>query len=221
MTGKACHVLLTASCLLLARIPVALAGHEEMADPVAAHGAAVESAHGATEAAHGEGGAGLPQFDPSSFASQVFWLAIAFAVLYIFFARKALPALGDVLQKREGHIRSTLVSAKHQKETAEKLQAEYERDLESARQEATGAFSDIEQLIKQKSEAKNRAFHEGAVIRIEKTEEEIEKAKSAAMDDMQSLAAEIASQAAEKIIGVETDINQAKTVVRSLKAKAA
>jgi F-type H+-transporting ATPase subunit b len=52
-------------------------------------------------------------------------------------------------------------------------------------------------------------------------EGEINKAKAAAMEDMQHLAAEIASMAAEKIIGVETDIDQAKTVVRSLKAKAA
>ena len=47
------------------------------------------------------------------------------------------------------------------------------------------------------------------------------KAKAATMEDMQHLAAEIASKAAEKIIGIETDIDQAKTVVRSLKAKAA
>ena len=49
-------------------------------------------------------------------------------------------------------------------------------------------------------------------------------AKAAAMEDMASLAAEIASKAAEKIIGVETDIKQAKDVVKSIhdsKAKAA
>lgn len=228
MTGKARHILLTASCLLLARVPAALAEPvaEHGTDPVAAHGAAVDAAHaaaahGAADAAHGGGGVGLPQFDPSSFLSQVFWLAIAFAVLYIFFSKKALPDIGAVLKKRDVHIRSTLEAAKRQKEVAEGLQAEYERDIDNARQDATSAFMGVEKEIKQNSEAQNRAFQKRAAERIEKTEKDIDKAKTAAMEDMHSLAAEIASQAAEKIIGIESDIDEAKTVVRSLKAKAA
>ncbi|MGB4106748.1 MAG: hypothetical protein WBK55_03005 [Alphaproteobacteria bacterium] len=232
MSGKVCHILLTASCLLLARIPVALAEEsvaEHGTDPLAAHDAAMDAAHtdaataahGAADAAHGGGGVGLPQFDPSSFLSQVFWLAIAFAVLYIFFSKKTLPDIGAVLKKRDVHIRSTLEAAKRQKEVAEGLQAEYERDIESARQDATSAFTAVEKEIKQKSEAGYRAFKERATERIEKMEKDIEKAKIAAMEDMHSLAAEIASQAAEKIIGIESDIDEVKTVVRSLKAKAA
>ena len=40
--------------------------------------------------------------------------------------------------------------------------------------------------------------------------------KHQAMDDMNNIAAEIASAAAEKIVGLSTDLNQAKTVVQSL-----
>jgi F-type H+-transporting ATPase subunit b len=225
---KVRHTLLWAVCLLLARIPAAMAEpapeHGET-DPMAAHGAAVDAAHadaahGAADAAHG-GGVGLPQFDPSSFASQVFWLAIMFVVLYAFFSKKALPDIGAVMKKRDSHIRGALESAKRQKEVAEGLQAEYERDIENARLEATGAFTAVEKAIKEKADAGYKTFQQNAAKQIEKTEAEIEKAKAAAMEDMHSLAAEIASQAAEKIIGVETDLDQAKTLVRSLKAKAA
>lgn len=223
------HSLLWAVCLLLVRVPAAMAEpapeHGEV-DPVAAHGAAVDAAHAdaahaAADAAHGGGGVGLPQFDPSSFASQVFWLAIMFVVLYVFFSKKALPELGAVMKKRDVHIRGALESAKRQKEVAEGLQAEYERNIENARLEATGAFTAAEKAIKEKADAGYKTFQQNAAKQIEKTEAEIEKAKTAAMEDMHSLAAEIASKAAEKIIGVETDLDQAKTLVRSLKAKAA
>jgi F-type H+-transporting ATPase subunit b len=233
------HFMVLAAGFVLARIPVASAAeatHEAVdphADPIAAHDAAVEGAHGAADAsgvvdphaaadaAHGGGGVGLPQFDPSSFSSQVFWLAIAFAILYIVFSKKTLPEIGAVLKKREGHIRSTLEAAKRQKEVAEGLQAEYERDIENARADATSAFTEAEKSIKAKSDAQYRAFQERAAKEIEATEKDIAKAKALAMEDMQHLAAEIAAQAAEKIIGVESDINEAKTVVKSLKAKAA
>ncbi len=192
-------------------------------DPQTAHDAAVTAAHGAGDAVQGvhEGGGGLPQFDPSSFASQVFWLAIAFAVLYVVFSRKTLPDIGSVLKKRETFVRSTLDSAKRQKEVAEGLQRDYERDIENARMDATGAFRDVEKAIKQKADADYKAFQSRAIEQIRKSETEIESAKARAMDDMQSFVAEIASKASERIIGVETDIDQAQTVVRALKTKAA
>ncbi len=230
MTKTVRHILISSASLLLTHgyaWAEAAAGHGEM-DPQAAHEAAVDAAHGAadaahgaTDAAHGGGGVGLPQFDPSSFTSQMFWLAIAFAILYVFFSKKTLPDIARVLKRRDDHIRSTLEAAKRQKEVAEGLQRDYERDIEKARQDATSAFTDVEKSIKDRAERENKAFQNRAADRTDKAEQDIEKAKAAAMEDMQHLAAEIASKAAEKIIGIETDIDQAKTVVRSLKSKAA
>lgn len=206
---------------------------EQAADPLADHAAAHAEAtaeHGGGTDGHageagehgtGHGSGGLPQLNPASFPSQIFWLVITFAIMFVFLSRMILPNIGGVLKKRETHIRSTLDAAKRQKEVAEGLQSEYERDIENARLEATGAFTGVEREIKERADAEYRSFQERAAGQIQATEKEIQKAKAAAMEDMQHLAAEIASQAAEKIIGVETDINEAKTVVRSLKAKAA
>lgn len=183
------------------------------------HAWAEEAAGAAADGA--KKGIGLPQFDPSSYPSQVFWLAITFAVLYIVFSKKTLPEIGGVLQKREEYVGGLLTSAKEQKERAEKLQAEYEAGLESARQEATKAYVDVEKAVKAKAEKQGKAFQEKAAEKTGATEKSIEKAKAGAMEDMQHLAAEIAQQAAAKIIGIEPGLDEAKSVVKSIKAKAA
>ena len=46
----------------------------------AAHGAA-DAAHHAADAAHGSGG--MPQLDTTSYPSQIFWLAVSFAILFL------------------------------------------------------------------------------------------------------------------------------------------
>ena len=175
--------------------------------------------HGAAEKS-----AGLPQFDPSSFASQVFWLAIAFAILYIFFSKKTLPEISSVIESRKEHIQSDLTSAEELKAEAEGVQEAYETILEEARQKSSTSFAKAEAKIKEKTNEVYQDFQARSAKEITAKEKAIEKAKADAMDEMNVLAAEIAREAAEKIIGVETDLKQAKTVVKSLhtsRAKAA
>ena len=42
----------------------------------------------------------MPQFDPSTFSSQLFWLLICFLVLYWIVAKFAVPRIGDILEQR-------------------------------------------------------------------------------------------------------------------------
>lgn len=200
--------------------PAAAEGEALIHDAAQAEGHAVEEHN-----AEGHGGehksGGLPQFNPASFPSQVFWLAITFAFLYTFFSRKTLPNIAAILSGRDGHIRSHLDRATQQKETAETLRQEYETEMKRAHEQALGAFTKAEQDMKAKADSRQKDFQKKSEETVEKLQDSIEKAKAGAMEDMHALAAEIASKAAEKIIGVETDIDQAKTVVRSIKAKAA
>ena len=42
----------------------------------------------------------MPQFDPTTFASQLFWLAVTFVLLFIVVSQFAIPRLGEVLEQR-------------------------------------------------------------------------------------------------------------------------
>ena len=47
----------------------------------------------------------MPQFDSSTFASQIFWLVITFGGLYFALTRTALPKIADVLEARTDQLR--------------------------------------------------------------------------------------------------------------------
>lgn len=181
------------------------------------HEHAVDAAHHAGEHAS----SGLPQFDPSTYPSQLFWLAITFIVLYIVFSKSVLPALGSTIESRRDHIQSDLDTAKQMKDEAEKVHAAYEEALIEARTQASALMLKSEEKIKAKAAKKLDSLREKSLEQTQKAEVELEKAKAEAMKDMDAIAAEVASKAAEKIVGVSTDIKKAKSVVDNINKKAA
>lgn len=174
-----------------------------------------EGIEGAEHAAKG----GLPQFDPEWFVSQLFWLAIAFGVLYFIFAKKTLPDISGVIENRKNHIESDL-------ETAEKLTAEadavhdaYHTGLTKAQGDAAKAITDVENNMKVKAAAAQESFRARSEAEVKAAEARVIAAKNAAMNDMNAIAADAASKAVEKIIG-KTDSSKVKAIVESMNGKA-
>ena len=164
---------------------------------------------------------GLPQMDTTWFPSQVFWLAVTFFCLYVIFSRKVLPEISVTLENRRTQIEGDLENAQELKEEAEKVHQAYEEILDEARKKSSDAFKKVDESIKKKSNEKLEKFRERAADENAKTEKLINDAKNAAMEDMESTAAEVASVAAEKIVGISTDINKAKDLVKNIGKKAA
>ena len=189
------------------------------------HDVSVPGAEGHAEAGHAASGGGLPQLDATTFPSQLFWLAIAFAILYLIFSKKALPGISGFMENRQNHSRGDMEIAEKLKDDASTAQKAYEDSLQNARDEALQVMQLIQEKIKTKAEKQAESFRQKADKEMQECERNLLAAKEEAMDDMNMIAAEIASEAAKKIVGINPDIEQAKTVVKSLsnytKAKAA
>jgi F-type H+-transporting ATPase subunit b len=179
-------------------------------------GHALETGHDAAEA-HSSGG--LPQFDPTSFSSQVFWLLIAFAFLYVFFSRKTLPAISSVIENRREQVKGDRDTAERLKNEAEAVLLAYENGLETARAESARLSAEAVEASKKAAETAMEALRQKAETQMAALETRLNEGKSQVMDEMNTIAAEIAAEAAEKIVGISTDINQARTVVQSLNFK--
>jgi len=62
----------------------------------------------------------MPQFDSSSFLSQIFWLAICFATLYFAMKKVYLPRITEILAQRRKNIEhDSLISQELYKKTQE------------------------------------------------------------------------------------------------------
>ncbi|HOO82455.1 MAG TPA: hypothetical protein PK513_08135 [Alphaproteobacteria bacterium] len=164
---------------------------------------------------------GLPQMDPTWFPSQIFWLAVTFLCLYVILSRKILPEISGTLEARRMQIQEDLDSAQSLKEEAEDVHQAYDEILDGARKKASELFERAEEDIKTTTNKKLDELRERANKENTETEKQIEKAKTDAMADMYAVAAEIASLAAEKIVGISTDIDQAKSLVKNIDKKAA
>src|SRR5689334_1958446 len=98
------------------------------------HGEAKTGTH--TEADGGQHGGSFPPFDPSTFASQLVSLVIAFVALYIIVSRFALPRVGGIIEARQNVIEGDLAQAQKLKDESEAALKAYETELAAARSRA-------------------------------------------------------------------------------------
>ena len=74
----------------------------------------------------------MPQLDPSTFGTQLFWLGICFVALYGVMALIVLPRISSTLQARASQLDDDLAEAEALREKAETALAAYEEALAEA-----------------------------------------------------------------------------------------
>lgn len=182
----------------------------EVVAPAAEH-AATDSAHAATDTvaatehaatdAHAEL---FPPFDPASFGSQLLWLAITFAALYLLMSRVALPRIGSILETRRTRIEGDLKEAERLRQETEKAAAAYEAALAEARKNAHGIAEETRAGIKADIDGRRADVEAGLSKRVAEAEARILADKDAALANVGSIAAETAQALVAKISGSVT-----------------
>ena len=158
----------------------------------------------------------MPQFDPSSFLSQIFWLIICFGVLYWIIAKFTIPRIRETIEKRENMISTNLENAEKIRSEAEKTLSDYEskisQALEEAKKEVQEAINDCANTAEESYKELDKEL-EG---QIQSSEERINRAHKLAMSEMQNLASNIAQDATNCISGIVVSDTDAKSVVSRL-----
>jgi F-type H+-transporting ATPase subunit b len=78
----------------------------------------------------------MPQLDPSTFGSQLFWLAVSFVTLYVVLSVLVLPRIGAAMAKRSDQLDGDLAEAEALRAKAEAALEAYEEALAQARTKA-------------------------------------------------------------------------------------
>lgn len=176
----------------------------------------IDAAVQAIETAEVHASSGLPQFDPTSWPSQIFWLTVFFIILYFVYAKFILPAIGGTIEKRAAMIAQNVTAAEALSKQAETLRAEVNAGLKSAGQTAADLMHTAETTAKTKMATAISQFRNRFETDVLQTENNIEAGKAGAMKDMHHIAASLAAQAAAKVAGINIDQSQAEDVIAKL-----
>ncbi|MDB5405311.1 MAG: synthase subunit [Rhodospirillales bacterium] len=155
----------------------------------------------------------MPQLDVSTFPSQVFWLVVTFAVLYVLMARLAIPRIEAAVEGRRVRIEGDLDRAGRMKSEAEAVIAAYEKALADARHQAQLTMKETTDRLNAAAAERQKAAAAAIAERTAAAEARIAAAKRAAMADLRTIAVDVARSAAARLVGTEVDEARAGAAV--------
>jgi F-type H+-transporting ATPase subunit b len=141
----------------------------------------------------------MPQFDPSTFSSQLFWLAISFTVLYWIVAKIAVPRIGEVLDQRARVIQEDLDRALALKAETDQAIAAYEKAMAAAREQAGEHMRNVTNEARVVAEKRTGELAAQVAREVAGAEARIAKAKDDAMASLKGVAAETAKEVVAKL----------------------
>ena len=158
----------------------------------------------------------MPQFDPTFFASQVVWLVIFFALLYKILCKSAIPQISEVLERRQKTMDDNFATARRYKEQSDAAIAKYEADLTAAREAAQASIKGAADKAKAEADTRSEAKTRDLDGKLAKAEQRIMADKDKALAEVESLAAEVARHAVDKLIGVKVQTKTAAKAVATI-----
>jgi F-type H+-transporting ATPase subunit b len=164
-------------------------------------------------------GAGMPQLDPTYWASQAFWLVLVFLVLYLSIAKFYLPKIKKNLDDRENKIKEDLDEANNLKVLSEKKFKEYEVILENSKKEVTKILLESKKILDKDIQNKKEAMEKEIEIEISKAQKEILYQKKSSINSINSISQDIASNIIEKISGDKMNESSIKAAVEDVAKK--
>jgi F-type H+-transporting ATPase subunit b len=173
---------------------------------------AAEEAHGGEHAASDV----FPPFDPTYFASQIFWLLISFAALYFLMSRWILPRIGGIIEERRDRIADDLDAAQQISADAEETRATYEKALADARARAHSLAADAKADMDQEIADETAEVDATIAATSAEAEAKLAKARAAALAEVRTIAATSAVEIANHIGGLSVTEKDADSAIKAL-----
>ena len=145
----------------------------------------------------------FPPFQSETFASQLFWLAIAFAALYLLVSRLVLPRVGGIIDARAKQIDDDLSEAQQFKEAADAANVAYEKSLADARSRAQALANATREKQQAEADSKRKALEQQLDAKLAEAEKTIAATKSAAMGNVRSIATDATAAIVKRLTGTE------------------
>ena len=163
--------------------------------------------------------AGMPQLDPTYWASQAFWLILVFMILYISISKFYLPKIKGNLVNRENKISKDLEDANDFKEKSDSKIKEYEIILENAKREVSKIHFESKNNLDKNIQLKKEEMEKEIEKEILKAQKEISDLKKSSISSIQNISKNIASDIILNISGDKLNESSIKAAVEEISKK--
>ena len=160
---------------------------------------------------HGSGA--FPPFDPAFFPSQLFWFFLTFIALYFLLSQVFLPRVGETIEERGSRIADDLDQASRMQREAEEAEKAYMQALADARAKAMNVAETTKQAIDTEIQTELATADAEADKAAEAAEARIRQVRSAALSNIESVAAETAQAAVSALTGKKLTLAAIKSAL--------
>ena len=156
---------------------------------------------------------GMPQLNPEFWISQIFWLVITFASLFLILSKFILPKISKNIEFRKSQIQENIETADKQKAESEKKIAEYEKHILESKNEARNYYNEARKKILKDIDKKREQLENILDKEINDAEKEISELKKNAPEKINKIATETTSDLIKQLIGEELNNSSISTIV--------
>ena len=159
----------------------------------------------------------MPQLNqlPEVFWSQLFWLAVVFAIIFFFIGRGMVPKIQSTVDARDKQIADDLAAAQAARAAADETEAAWRERMDAARADAARIASEAKQASARDTEAKVKKAADKINSKVEAAEAKIREAAGSAMAEIESVAAEATREMVARLAGINVDKKDAAEAVKA------
>ena len=159
----------------------------------------------------------MPQITqlPYIFASQLFWLAIVFGIIFFGIGRGMLPKIQGTVAAREKKIAEDLERAQAARARADETEAAWRARMDAARAEAARLAQEAKQESARQTEAKVKAAADKIGLKVESAEKKIREALESARAEIEAVAAAATQEMVARLTGIKVDRTEAAQAVKA------
>ena len=154
----------------------------------------------------------MPQLDPTSFPSQLFWLAVCFGTMLLVLSVFVLPRITRTLTARQGQIEGDLQAAEKLRADAEVALAAYDAALQQARNNALVLAQDMRAEIQAETDRQKAELDAHLADEAQKADAALKATRDAALGGLEAAAHDVVGDVMQAVgLGAPdaSDINAA------------
>lgn len=156
----------------------------------------------------------------ATYASQFFWLAIVFGLIYFGIGRSMLPKIEATMDARDRKISGDLAAAERARATADATEEAYRTRMSEARAEAVKATQTAKDAAAAAAADRVKAADVVLTQQGAEAEARVRTAQTNALASIEDVAAEAAQDIVARISGVQVDRATATDAVKAALARA-